>query len=138
MFCNTVLPRRTLAGIALLILCLTPPVLAQGVVYRAYLPVSVYRPVTPNVVTALRPVVAPPVVYKAAAIYQPLVTYKLATTYQPVTTYEPTTTYRPVTTYEPTTNYVAETTEAVGPTIVLRPLFVPGQPLRNTWRALAR
>lgn len=75
--------------------------------------------------------------------YAPAATYAPITTYSPVTAYSPvvTTAYSPVVTtaYSPvvTTAYSPVVTSYYTP-VVVRPRYVPGQPVRNFFRAMSR
>ena len=137
--------------------------LAQAVVYEAYSPV-VTAPVvsaapvvveSPVVVEAWRPVVTnyrynPPVsspgftsytsnygnygtvtsYYAPVTAYSPVVS-ETVTSYSPVVT----TTYSPVVSYSPAVTYSPVVTSYYTP-VVVRPRYVPGQPVRNFFRAL--
>jgi hypothetical protein len=153
---------RVLTVVACLAACSVAS--AQAVVYETYSPVVTTAPVvaqSPVVVDAWRPVVTnygynPPVSspnftaytsnygnYGAAISY-----YAPSTTYAPVTTYSPVVT-EAVTAYSPvvTTSYSPVVTTAYSPVVtyspvvrsyyVARPVYVPGQPVRNFFRGMA-
>jgi len=98
-----------------------------------YTPVTTYRPVT-----AYEPLTT--TTYKAEMVYEPVTTtaYKPVTVSEPVTTYSPITSYLPTTSYSPVVTYKVPTVVAPAyvPTVVARPVFVPGEPVRNVLRAL--
>ncbi|HVX10759.1 MAG TPA: hypothetical protein VHC22_06230 [Pirellulales bacterium] len=152
--------RQTIAVVTLfVVLGVCSLASAQGVVYETYSPVVVQSPV---VVDAWRPVVtnygySPPVStpsftsysanygnYGAAVsyyappvtAYSPVVTESV-TAYSPaVTAYSPvTTTYAPVTTYRPVVTYSPVVRSYYTPYVVT-PRYVPGQPVRNFFRAM--
>lgn len=85
-----------------------------------YAPAATYAPVTPAPVTTYSPVVS-----GAVTAYSPALT----TAYSPVVT----TTYSPVI----TTAYSPVVTGYYTP-VVVRPRYVPGEPVRNFFRAMAR
>jgi hypothetical protein len=108
----------------------TTVVRAGGAVYE---PVTTYRPVT-----AYEPVTT--TTYTPETVYEPMTTtaYRPVTVSAPVTTYRPVTSYLPTTTYSPVVTYGIPTVVAPAyvPTVVVRPAFVPGEPVRNVLRAL--
>ena len=109
---------------------LTSVVCAGGTVYE---PVTTYRPVT-----AYEPVTT--TTYQPETVYEPVTTttYRPATVSAPVTAYAPVTSYLPTTTYSPVVTYGTPVVVAPTymPTVVARPAFVPGEPVRNVLRAL--
>jgi hypothetical protein len=140
-----------------LVLGLAPAAQAQ-IVYQTYSPVvSGFDGLTNTVVSSYRPVVAayaPAVAYSpvvtsyspvvtsyspvVTSAYSPVVTayspvvttaYSpvVGTAYSPVVAYSPVTSYLPMTAYTPVTSYYAP--------VYVRPLYVPGEPVRNFFRA---
>ena len=87
----------------------------------------------------------------AVTTYSPVTAYSPVTTYSPITTYSPmvaavtapTVTYMPVTSYSPVVSTAYYAPAAVYSTYsplvysYARPYYVPGEPVRNFFRALA-
>jgi hypothetical protein len=101
-----------------------------------YAPTVAVQPTTTYYAPSV--VVEPTTTYYAptTAVAQPVTTYYApSTVVQPVTTYyAPSAVVTPVTSfYAPVTTYYAPAT-VVQP-VVVGPAFVPGQPIRNNWRA---
>jgi hypothetical protein len=91
----------------------------------------------------------PALAYRPVVTYEPVTAYRTVTRYTPVTEYEPYTAYRPVTTYKPVATCCRTACEPMvgrlpftccnrvaAPNYVCRPVFVPGEPIRNFFRAL--
>ena len=136
------------ATTALLVTAVCSAASAQAIVYETYSPVVTPAPVvqSPIVYDAWRPVVrnynyAPPVSSPGFTDYTANYgNYGTVTSYAPVTAYSPVvtpsytpvvTTYSPVVTtaYTPVTSYYA-------PVYVRPRYYVPGQPVRNFFRAI--
>ncbi len=99
-----------------------PPVTTYSPVANYAAPVTAYSPVATYAapVAAYSPVVTP------VAAYTPV------TAYSPVT---PVTSYLPITTYSPVVSYSPVAAPVVYGTTVVRPGYVPGEPVRNVFRA---
>jgi hypothetical protein len=74
----------------------------------------------------------------AVTAYSPITTYSPIVTAAPVTAYRPVvTTYSPVvTSYAPVTSYRPVVTSYYTPYVVRSKVFVPGEPVRNFFRAI--
>jgi len=146
---------RTLLSALAVVACLTGSSFAQTIVYETYSPVVTsyaaptiaYRPLSgatysnyyPSYTTYSPVVAAAPVVTET---YSPVVTSysPVVTSYSPVvTSYSPVvTSYSPVvTSYSPVTTYSPIVTSYYAPAVVRsKVLYVPGQPVRNFFRAI--
>lgn len=141
------------------------PVAAQTVVYETYRPIVAPTYVaaeSPVVVESYRPVIssysyAPPVSspnftsyssnYRGTTSYYapaPVTAYSPVTSYAPTVTYSPVVTSPVVTTYSPVvtsyaapvTTYRPVVTSYYTPYVVRTKVFVPGEPVRNFFRAI--
>ncbi|HUY92315.1 MAG TPA: hypothetical protein VMV10_26475 [Pirellulales bacterium] len=150
--------RTFLAAIAV-VACWAGSSFAQTVVYQTYSPVVasyaapavVYRPLSGATYTNYYPSYAPAVTAYSPVVttYSPVVTSysPVVTSYSPVVTetyspvvtaYSPVvTSYSPIVTYSPVvTAYSPVVTSYYAPTVVRsKVLYVPGQPVRNFFRA---
>lgn len=105
------------------------PALAAPV--TTYSPVVNYSPVLASTPMATTSYYTPPAA--TVTTYSPITAAVTA----PVTTYMPMTSYTPVTTYSPVTTYYAPAAVTTySPVVYTRPYFVPGEPVRNLFRAI--